>query len=244
MLKPRVVATIAMSVGYVVAATAAEATTLTGILTGDNSFTAYIGTTDASAGTLVASGNNWQNAASITPTALTPGQDYFLQVEVTNYDLQAGLIGSFSLIGSGFQFADGSQTLTTSNLADWQGSINNSSGHIAYTGPAAPIYTVTALPSWVQPTGSVTSFGDYTVGPWFYSVNGFDNIHPPTWAWIWPSDAETDSTACTFCTVDFSTEITPTPLPSSLPLFVAGLGSLALLGWRKKRMAPASVRAV
>jgi hypothetical protein len=37
--------------------------------------------------------------------------------------------------------------------------------------------------------------------------------------------------------VDFTASATP--LPAALPLFVAGLGSMGLLGWRRKRRAQA-----
>jgi hypothetical protein len=34
-------------------------------------------------------------------------------------------------------------------------------------------------------------------------------------------------------------EVSATPLPAALPLFAGGLGALGLLGWRRKRKAPA-----
>lgn len=38
-------------------------------------------------------------------------------------------------------------------------------------------------------------------------------------------------------------DITPTPLPAALPLFVSGLGALGLFGWRRKRKASAAIAA-
>jgi hypothetical protein len=39
---------------------------------------------------------------------------------------------------------------------------------------------------------------------------------------------------------DYSAPVRPTPLPAALPLFAGGLGTLGLLGWRRKRKAAAS----
>jgi hypothetical protein len=41
----------------------------------------------------------------------------------------------------------------------------------------------------------------------------------------------------------FGTAAATTPIPAALPLFASGLGVLGLLGWRRKRKAPAAIAA-
>jgi hypothetical protein len=72
----------------------ANATTLSGALTADNAFYAYISTDDAVLGTLVAEGNNWGATSTFSNFVLTPGQTYYLQVEAINYGGPGALIGS------------------------------------------------------------------------------------------------------------------------------------------------------
>lgn len=91
---------------------------LVGSIAADDEHKTYISTADNVAGTLIASGDNWRNAASIT-TTLAEGQDYYLHVHVKDkYQVIAGFLGSFSLTGN-HTFANGSKSLLT-NSTDWK----------------------------------------------------------------------------------------------------------------------------
>lgn len=95
----------------------AQAQTLSGNLTVDNQFIAYISTSATTAGTQVATGNNWQVTYPFAQ-AVTPGQSYWLHIAATDVGVVPGFIGSFSLSGTGYEFSNGGQTLHT-NTTDW-----------------------------------------------------------------------------------------------------------------------------
>jgi len=205
------------------AASLASATTISGSLTADNAFFAYISTSSSTLGTLVASGNNWPTTFSISAAALTPGVPNYLQIEVINYGLQGGFIGDFTLSDTSFLFANGMQSIST-QTTDWSGIYNNSNN------------TVVAQP-WVMPTGGTTSFGANGVAPW--------GTRPGISAgadWIWANDANSlpGGSACANCTVDLMLAILPAatsvPEPSSLLIF--GSGVLALAGVLRRKLMP------
>jgi hypothetical protein len=131
----------------------AKATSISGAVTADNAFFAYISTSNSVRGTLVASGNDWGTTFTIPSFALTPGQTYYLQIEAINYGGPGAIIGDFTLSDAGFQFANGSQHLLT-NTANWLASFNDANANPAVQQP------------WVTPTGGVTSQGANGVGPW------------------------------------------------------------------------------
>ena len=203
---------------------AASATTISGSLTADNAFFAYISTDNSMLGTLIASGNNWPTTFNISAAALTPGVTNYLQIEVINYGLQGGFIGDFTLSNTSFHFANGTQSLST-DTTDWSG-IYNSSNNMVVAQP------------WVQPTGGVVSFGANGVAPW-----GTRPGISATADWIWPNDANSlpNGIACANCTVDLSTVITPgvmttTPEPASMLIF--GSGALAVAGMLRRKRVP------
>ena len=220
----------------------AMADTLSGTLTADNAFFAYISTSDSTLGTLIASGNNWPSSVNISPTALTPGVTNYLQIEVINYGEWGGLLGQFNLSDNSFQFANGSQTLLT-NTADWAGIYNSgyfsdnfSSSPGSSCDPSVGSYGCTvSAQSWVPPTGGVTGFGLNSVSPWG-TVSGISSGTN----WIWPTDSNSLPGgpdyygACPLCTVDFSTTITGVPEPGTLTLLVGGFALLPLI--RRRRM--------
>ena len=210
-----------------VAAGSAHATTLSGDLTADNAFFAYISTSPSSLGTPLTSGipANWVAAYNFTSSPLA-NQTYYLNIEAINYGGPGGFIGSFTLTGPNFQFANGSQTLST-DTTNWSGIYNNGNSNPALS------------QSWVTPTGGVAQM----TYPW--STPG---VIASGALWIWPSDSSSSGTSCGDCTVDLQTVITytgvsATPLPAALPLFASGLGAMGLLGWRRKRKSAAAVAA-
>lgn len=215
-------------------AATASATTLSGALTVDNSFNAYLSNSASSLGTQVASGSNWQTAVSFSNVALTAGQSYFLNIEAYNAPgggLNPGaLLGTFSLSDASFQFANGLQTLQT-GATGWTGGYNASG----------------SLPqSWSQPTGSVVALGGNGTGPWG-NIAGIGS----TAQWIWPSDAQSSPSTptayggeCQDCVVDFQTQIqfgqaapSSVPEPASMAIFAVALGGLAFALRRQRRPA-------
>jgi hypothetical protein len=198
----------------------ANATSLSGALTADNAFFAYISTNNAVLGTLVAEGNNWGTTSTLSNFILTPGQTYYLQVEAINYGGPGALIGQFDLSNTGFEFANGSQAILT-DTTDWLAIYNNANSNPSAQQP------------WVTPTGSEYSVGTNGVGPWgpVSGINGNAD-------WI---DATTlGLNTCQNCTVDFSTPITSNssaaPEPGTLGLLGGALtGFLALVRRRVMR---------
>ena len=120
---------------------AGAATDLSGTMTADNAFYAYLGTSPNSLGTLVGSGNNWGSSFALTPSLLTPGVTNYLNIEAINYGGPGGLSFVLNLSNSGFQFANGGQVLTTANVGDFTGTYNNGN------------YSVSVQP-WVAAVGA------------------------------------------------------------------------------------------
>ena len=111
----------ALALALTTLASSLSAQTLSGDLTVDNSFTAYLSTSVNTQGAAVlASGTSWTTTYSFGSVALTPGQTYYLQVRGTDVGVISAFIGDFTLTGA-FQFANGLQFLTT-NTTDWSAS--------------------------------------------------------------------------------------------------------------------------
>ena len=216
--------------GAAMAATAfisqgAQATTLSGNLTADNAFYAFISTNDAVLGTLVESGNSWPTTYSFSGSALTPGVTNYLQIEAINGGGPGGFIGTFTLSDASFHFGNSGQTISTDTV-NWTGIYNDAFGD----------YGSPSVQPWVTPTGGVAqmTYGWGTPG-------GID----PGALWIWSSDSSSGGTACGVCTVDLSTPIIPevaaTPLPSTWSMLLLGFAGLGFFGHRGARNSSAAV---
>jgi len=128
-------------------ASASIGTILSGNLTVDNSFNAYLSTSDSTLGTLIGSGNAWEQSYSVS-SLLTPNVTEYLHVVATNVGGPGAFIGSFSLSNSKFAFANGTQTLLT-NTSDWK--LSSTGFGLNYTTPI--------------------SDGSNGVGPWGYHAS-------------------------------------------------------------------------
>ena len=179
----------------------ARAATLIAHLTADNAFTYSIGTDDVMTGTIIGTGEDWHTTYSFS-TTLAPGSIYYIHVAADNFadvgDV-AAFIGSFTLSGPGFVFANGTQALET-NLADW--GVRDVAWRVTKTGVTAEYETP-------------INHGANGVGPW-----GLHTGIGPTALNIWSADE------CTDCTRYFSAaivSISPVPEPSRGLLVAAGL---------------------
>jgi hypothetical protein len=119
-LLTRAGATLALALAALTTPASVAAQTLSGDLTVDNSFVAYLSTSVGTQGTQIVSGTDWRQTYSFSGVALTPGQTYYLQVRGTDVGVISAFIGDFTLTGD-FQFANGLQSLTT-NTTDWAAS--------------------------------------------------------------------------------------------------------------------------
>lgn len=99
-----------------VIAGSASATTLSATLNVDNGFTAYISTDDSVAGTSFLTGSSWP-VSSIGSTALTAGVTNYLHIYAYDTGGPQGLLGTFSLSDTDFQFGNGTQTLLSGDSA-------------------------------------------------------------------------------------------------------------------------------
>jgi hypothetical protein len=142
------------------ASVGAQATTLTGNFTVDNQFWAYLSTSPTSAGTLIASGNNWPTTFNLS-AALTPGVTQYLHIQAYDYGVISAFIGDFMLSDTGFSFANGTQSLST-DTTHW---------------------TVSDTGFGVNPEAPVVQMGNNGVGPW--GTRG--GISTNT-SWIWSDD--------------------------------------------------------
>jgi len=116
----RTVRMAAIGVATFLAGSGLQAQTLSGNLTVDDAFFAYISTNDSVAGTLVdSSGSSYWYTTQSFSASLTPGTTYYLHIYGKDiFGDVSGFVGSFSLAGTGFTFANGAQTLLT-NSTNW-----------------------------------------------------------------------------------------------------------------------------
>ncbi|WP_262965966.1 PEP-CTERM sorting domain-containing protein [Methylobacter psychrophilus] len=135
---------------------AQASTTLTSNINVDNTFNEYISSsaTDLTSATLIQSGQDWPTTYS--SANIITGATQYLIIEAVNQGGPGGFLGSFSLSGSGYQFANGTQSLLTGDSVWSQSSTING------------IYT------------AATNEGLNGVSPW-----GYRSANNPNAQWIW-----------------------------------------------------------
>lgn len=196
-------AALAVSSALLLAASASAAV-LTTKISVDNSYTAYLATADNLTGTQFASGTDWgvPTNGSIT---LGSAAQYFLHIDALDAGGVAGMIGQFSLTGSGYHFANGLTSLAT--------------GSSFITGNAT---------GFTGSYGAVTAYGTNGVSPWNYQP-----AYAADSQWIWVGNNDTNNRS--FFTVAILADAPASvPEPSSLALAALGLLALGRMRAKKQ----------
>ena len=207
----------------VISAASANAAILDLSLTADNQFAVYLSTSDATLGTPLGGGADWQTTVSLS-TTLAAGSNYYIHVIGTNWTSANGFsfgppgdknnpdafIGSFSISGGGFKFANGSTSLVT-DTTNWKA--------IAATDNI----------SWTAPTTAPQAFALNGGGIWG-SVHGPEIGISPNAQWIW-------SVPDNGLYADFSAQISAVPEASTWAMMILGFVGVGFMAYRRKRSA-------
>ena len=206
-------------------AASAGAATLQLNLTADNQFAVYVSSSDSVVGTFVGSGNQWGTTYSFSDPLSGPAPQY-IHVIAVNWTSNNGLwgspgtlngtganpdgfIGSFSISGSGYKFADGSTTLST-DTTDWRASPAGSSPY-------------STIPGWTGATGTPQSYGLNGAGPWGTRPSISSGAE-----WIWSNPDNGNYS-------EFSTTISSSvPEASTWAMLLSGFAALGFVGYRKR----------
>ncbi len=140
--------------------------TLNGSLTADNSFTAYISSSDNTLGTQIGTGSNFSTVYSLSATTLTPGQDYYLHIVANDWGGPQSLVGDFTVSGN-FEFSNGSQSLST-NTTNWN--VNATGFGNTYNTPIS--YGVNGAGPW----GTRSGISNGALNIWDPSGNNNDPV--------------------------------------------------------------------
>jgi hypothetical protein len=108
----------------------ASATLISGGLSVDNGYIAYLSTDNFNPGSMISSGNNWTTTYTFSGINLTAGQNYFLHIYAYDQGGIAGFLGQFNLTGAGHLFSNGQSTLMT-NTIDWSVSTSGWNSYLA-----------------------------------------------------------------------------------------------------------------
>ena len=169
-------------VNYTVGSSSAN---LTGNLTVDNKFEAYLSTDDSVEGVKLTEGDNWQRTYNLA-SPLTTGQEYYLHIKATDLGFFAGFLGEFKIAGTDHTFSNGQTTIDT-NTSNWL---------VSTTG-------------W-ENYQSVTAFGANGDSPWPWNRTLPDISD--TAQWIWSSNNPSDKVHYFSTRIVTPSPTTPSPV--------------------------------
>ena len=187
----------------------AQAATLSGSFTADDFLKVYLSSDlVASAGELVWNKqSSWGTTESFSGVALTPGQSMYLLVDAQNTGGPAMFIGDFQITGSGFQFSNGTTSLST-DTTHW--TVSESSFASANAAPVSLGVNNNLLQIWGARQG-ISSTAE-TIWPYYAD-----------WSHGYSGHAY------------FVTQITAVPEPTEALMFALGLAGLAGVVRRQRR---------
>ena len=206
-----VIGLVAATVGLM-GASAAHSATLSGSVAVDNTATVYLSSDlIASIGEeVLTNASGWSSASTFSGAAIS-GSTMYLLVDATNGYSLAMFAGDFNIAGSGYQFANGTTSLSTNlNIADWMTSATSFA-----TATSAPVL------GGANPNGSAWAWGTLPVAGqsiWAYSTDGASG----------PGHAYFVATL---------TSVTAVPEPTTGALLASGIAGLVMLARRRRNNA-------
>ena len=208
----------------------ASATTLTGVLTADNAFQAYISSSDSTLGNLIApggTGTDWRNPQSFSVTF--GAGTWYLHIVAENYASDSNLattpsnanggnpnaiLGQLNLAGG--LFGNGSTTLLTSTDPVWRAQ---------EVGAGSMWTTPIGAPTYQFPGNNLNGGANIWTGAYGGAIPGISTNA----AWVW-ADMSSSNTGETF----FSTTISAVPEPSTWAMLLLGFAGVGFIAYRRK----------
>lgn len=182
---------------------------LSGVINGDNVFTAFLASASSPAMVQVASGNEWWRTVAFSGVQLQAGENYRLRIRVDDQGTIAALLATLTITGDSHRFATGGTTLVTGLGGGWTG----------------------ATSDWETGVQSLVAYGARGNAIWGNTPQGHT---PLEWGmqassaqWVWTADN------CVHCTRYFTADIVAVPEPATAFLLAGGLLLLPLARRRR-----------
>lgn len=186
-----------------------QAATLSGSFTADNYLQVYLSSDlTVSAGELVWNKQSgWGTTESFSGVVLAPGQSIYLLVDAQNESGPAMFIGDFQIAGSGFQFSNGTTSLST-DTTHW--TVSESGFAAANAAPVSLGVNSNSLQIWGGRSG-ISSTAE-AIWPYYADWSQGHGGH-----------------------AYFVTQITAVPEPTEALMFALGLAGLAAFVRRQRQ---------
>lgn len=224
----------------VLAVAPAGATTLTGVLTSDNAFQAYISSSDTTLGTLISPGGtgvDWRNPQSFNVT-LGAGTSY-LHIVAKNYASDSNfnttpsnpggsnpnaILGQFTLTTTtGGQFDNLSNQLLTSTDSIWRA--QEVAAGSSWT--AAPI----GAPTFQYPGDNSNGGSNIWTSAYGGPLPGISTSAD----WVWANMSTSNTGEAFFSTtITSGSEISAVPEPSTWAMMLLGFAGVGFMAYRRK----------